>query len=364
MTDIKVLDARSNLRGGYKVDVSRGERVGRVSSEWFNRPAGGGRRRLTSLPIQPRIDPMPAGERFDTLLERARGRGAIRMAIVHPTTEVVLRAAAEARDAGLIEPVLVGPERKINVAAEEAGIDLNGWATVPTEHSHEAAERAGLLVAEGQVQALMKGALHTDELLHAVLANPKVRSARRLSHVFIFDDPDYHKLFMVTDGAINIAPTLAQKADIARNAIDLFVSLELGGDPPKLAALAAVETVSPDMVATVDAAALAKMAERGQLGRCLVDGPLAFDNAISAAAAQEKGILSAVAGDPDILLVPNLEAGNMLAKQLTFLGDAQSAGIVVGARLPIALTSRADGARSRLMSCALAVLASRAGVAM
>ena len=169
---------------------------------------------------------------------------------------------------------------------------------------------------------------------------------------------------MVTDGAINIAPTLAQKADIARNAIDLFVSLELGGDPPKLAALAAVETVSPDMVATVDAAALAKMAERGQLGRCLVDGPLAFDNAISAAAAQEKGILSAVAGDPDILLVPNLEAGNMLAKQLTFLGDAQSAGIVVGARLPIALTSRADGARSRLMSCALAVLASRAGVAM
>ncbi len=300
-------------------------------------------------------------KRMDALLARATERGAIGMAIVHPTSALAISAADEAFRAGLIEPVLVGPTKRIDTAADEAGVDLNGWMCVDVEHSHEAAEQACAMVADGKVPALMKGSLHTDELLRAVLANPKVRSDRRLSHVFVFDDPAYHKLFLVTDGAVNIAPTLDHKADIVRNAVDLFAKLVCEDRPAKVAALAAVETVSPDMPATVEAAALAKMADRGQLGSCIVDGPLAFDNAISAEAAKQKEIVSAVAGDPDILMVPNLEAGNILAKQLTFLGDAESCGIVLGARVPIALTSRADGERARLLSCALAVLAGDPG---
>ncbi|WP_420607308.1 bifunctional enoyl-CoA hydratase/phosphate acetyltransferase [Novosphingopyxis sp.] len=287
---------------------------------------------------------------------------ALAMAIVHPVTETPLKAAADAAARGMLKPVLVGPLDRIHAAAAQAGIDCSEWHIVEAEHSHEAAETACDLAASGEVDALMKGSLHTDELLRAVLANPRVRSERRLTHAFVFDDPAYHKPFVVTDGAVNVAPSLAVKADIARNAIGLVWALRgPGGDPPKLAALAAVETVNPDMPATTDAAALAKMGDRGQLGDCLVDGPLAFDNAISAKAAREKGINSAVAGDPDILLVPNLEAGNMLSKQLTFLGEADCAGIVLGARLPIALTSRADSERTRLLSCALAMLLAAGG---
>lgn len=293
---------------------------------------------------------------MDNLITRAKAAPRLAVAVAHPASASVLKAVAEAAGEGLIEPVLVGPRARIEAAAEEAGVDLAGWRLVEAEHSHEAAARACAMAAAGEVAALMKGSLHSDELLHAVLDNPKVHSDCRLSHIYLFDDPDYHKPFMVTDGAINIAPTLAHKADIVRNAGKLFRALNGADAIPKVAVLAAVETVNPDMPATIDAASLSKMAERGQLGACIVDGPLALDNAISKDAAKEKGIASAVAGDPDVLLVPDLEAGNMLAKQLTFLGDAEAAAIVMGARLPIILTSRADSQRTRLASCALAVL--------
>ncbi len=293
---------------------------------------------------------------MDNLISRAKAAPRLATAVAHPASASVLKAVAEAAEERLIEPVLVGPKARIEAAAREAGVDLAGWRLVEAEHSHEAAARACALAAAGEVAALMKGSLHSDELLHAVLDNPKVRSDCRLSHIYLFDDPDYHKPFMVTDGAINIAPSLAHKADIVRNAAKLFRALNGADAIPKVAVLAAVETVNAQMPATIDAACLSKMAERGQLGACIVDGPLALDNAISKDAAKEKGIASAVAGDPDVLLVPDLEAGNMLAKQLTFLGDAEAAAIVMGARLPIILTSRADSQRTRLASCALAVL--------
>jgi phosphate acetyltransferase/phosphate butyryltransferase len=297
---------------------------------------------------------------MDTLIERARALGPLKVAVAHPASVLVLGAVAEAAAEGLIEPVLVGPLQKIMATAREAGVDISDWRLVEAEHSHAAAEAACALAASGEVAALMKGSLHSDELLHAVLTNPRVRGAYRLSHVYLFDDPEYHKPFMVTDGAINIAPTLAHKADIICNAARLFRALNGADAVPKVAVLAAVEMVNPAMAATIDAACLSKMAERGQLGACIVDGPLALDNAISKAAAKEKGIVSEVAGEPDILLVPDLEAGNMLAKQLTFLGDAEAAAIVMGARLPIILTSRADNQRTRLASCALAVLCAHA----
>lgn len=293
---------------------------------------------------------------MDELIARTRPAPRLVMAVAHPVSESVLRAVAEAVAEGLIEPVLVGPKARIEAAARDGAVSIASWRLVDVEHSHEAAERACALAAAGEVGALMKGSLHSNELLHAVLANPKVKSDCRLSHIYLFDDPDYHKPFMVTDGAINVAPTLAHKADIVRNAAKLFRALNGADAAPKVAVLAAVETVNPEMPATIDAASLSKMAERGQLGACIVDGPLALDNAISKDAAKEKGIVSVVAGDPDVLLVPDLEAGNMLAKQLTFLGDAEAAAIVMGARLPIILTSRADSQRTRLASCALAVL--------
>jgi phosphate acetyltransferase/phosphate butyryltransferase len=293
---------------------------------------------------------------MDDLIARSKAAPRLAIAVAHPASASVLKAVKEAAEEGLIEPVLVGPKARIEAAAKDAAVAIAGWRLVDAEHSHEAAEIACALAAAGEVGALMKGALHSDELLHAVLANPKVRSDCRLSHIYLFDDPDYHKPFMVTDGAINIAPSLAHKADIVRNAAKLFRALNGADAVPKVAVLAAVETVNPDMPATIDAASLSKMAERGQLGACIVDGPLALDNAISKDAAKEKGIVSNVAGDPDVLLVPDLEAGNMLAKQLTFLGDAEAAAIVMGARLPIILTSRADSQRTRLASCALAVL--------
>jgi phosphotransacetylase len=265
----------------------------------------------------------------------------------------------EASQQGLICPILVGPASKITQVATSAGIQLNDAQIVDTAHSHASATTAVQLIREGRAALLMKGSLHTDELLGAVVASATgLRTGRRLSHVFIMDVPTYHKLLVVTDGAINIAPSLEDKADICRNAIDLVTSLGL--KHPKIAILAAVETVTSKMPATIDAAALCKMAERGQITGATIDGPLAFDNAICRDAAQIKGIQSNVAGDPDIVVAPDLEAGNILAKQLIYLAKADSAGLVLGARVPIILTSRADSVRSRIASCAVAVLAAHA----
>jgi phosphotransacetylase len=270
-----------------------------------------------------------------------------------------LAGAIEAGELGLIRPILAGPMSKIQEVAQAANLNLNGIQIIDTPHSHGSAAKAVELVRQGQAELLMKGSLHTDELLGAVVARDTgLRTGRRISHVFIMDIPTYHKVLIVTDGAINIAPVLEDKVDICQNAIDLMISL--GFQAPKVAILAAVETVNSKMQATLDAAALCKMAERGQITGGLLDGPLAFDNAISSEAAAIKGIRSQVAGDPDILLTPDLEAGNILAKQLSFLAKADSAGMVLGARVPIILTSRSDSVRSRIASCAVAVLAAHA----
>jgi len=256
-------------------------------------------------------------------------------------------------------PILIGPADRINATAEAAGIDLGGLQIVDAPHSHAAAAKAVELVREARVEILMKGSLHTDELMSAIVAREGgLRTSRRVSHAFVMDVPTYHKVLVVTDAAINIAPALEDKADICRNAIDLVVSLGL--ERPKVAVLAAVETVTTKMPATIDAAALCKMSERGQIRGGILDGPLAFDNAISKEAAEAKGITSEVAGDPDILLAPDLEAGNILAKQLAFLAGSDSAGLVLGARVPVVLTSRADSVRARVASCAVAVLAAHA----
>jgi len=279
--------------------------------------------------------------------------------VAHPCEETALAGAIEAGEKGLITPILVGPAARIKEIASKARIDLGETRIVDAPHSHAAAAKAVELVREGQAEVLMKGSLHTDELLGAVVARDTgLRTGRRISHVFIMDVPTYHKVLIVTDAAINIAPTLEDKVDICQNAIDLAISLDVA--QPKVAILAAVETVNSRMTATIDAAALCKMAERGQITGGLLDGPLAFDSAISKEAAKVKNIRSAVAGDPDILLVPDLEAGNILAKQLTFLANADSAGLVLGARVPIILTSRADSVRSRIASCGIAMLAAHA----
>jgi phosphotransacetylase len=253
----------------------------------------------------------------------------------------------------------VGPAAKINQIARSSGINLGNTRIVDTPHSNASAVKSVELVRAGHAELLMKGSLHTDELLSAVVAGATgLRTGRRISHVFIMDVPTYHKLLVITDAAINIAPTLEDKADICRNAIDLVISLGL--EKPKVAILAAVETVTSKMPATIDAAALCKMAERGQITGGILDGPLAFDNAISRHAAEIKKIHSRVAGDPDIVIAPDLEAGNILAKQLIYLAHADSAGLVLGARVPIILTSRSDGVRSRIASCAVAMLAAHA----
>jgi phosphotransacetylase len=297
--------------------------------------------------------------KYEQVLERCRSLEAVATAVAHPCEASALGGAIEAGDKGLIKPILVGPAAKIQEIAKVNNIDLGKTRIVDAPHSHGAAAAAVALVRQGEAELLMKGSLHTDELLSAVVAKETgLRTGRRISHVFIMDVPTYHKVLVVTDAAINIAPTLEDKVDICRNAIDLCVSL--GVKRPKIAILAAVETVNSKMQATLDAAALCKMADRGQITGALIDGPLAFDNAISKEAADIKGIKSEVAGDPDILLVPDLEAGNMLAKQLTFLANADSAGLVLGARVPIILTSRADGVRARIASCAVAVLAAHA----
>ena len=297
--------------------------------------------------------------KYEAMLERCRNLEPVTTAVAHPCEETALAGAMEAAEKRLIIPILVGPEAKIREIAKAHGIKLGQTRIVDTAHSHESAAKAVELVRNGEAELLMKGSLHSDELLGAVVARETgLRTARRISHVFIMDVPTYHKVLIVTDAAINIAPTLEDKADICQNAIDLGITLGLR--KPKVAILAAVETVNSKMQATLDAAALCKMADRGQIKGGVLDGPLAFDNAISAEAAAIKGIESKVAGDPDILLVPDLEAGNMLAKQLTFLANADSAGLVLGARVPVILTSRADSVRSRIASCAVAVMAAHA----
>jgi phosphate acetyltransferase len=292
--------------------------------------------------------------KYEQLLLRCKSLKPVPTAVAHPCEATALSAAVEAANKGLIIPILVGPRAKIESAAKSAGIDLDNFQIIDVPHSHAAAAKAVELLREAQAEVLMKGSLHTDELMTAVVARDKgLRTERRISHVFVMDVPTYHKVLIVTDGAINIAPSLEDKMDICQNAIDLAISLGL--EKPKVAILAAVETVTSKMPATIDAAALCKMAERGQITGAILDGPLAFDNAISKQAAETKGIHSEVAGDPDILLAPDLEAGNILAKQLTFLANADSAGLVLGARAPIILTSRADSVRSRIASCAVAM---------
>lgn len=297
--------------------------------------------------------------RYEHLLAITHGLAPIRMAVVHPCDAESLKGALEARDRKLIVPILVGPLEKIRTVAKQQGLDLAGCELVDASHSHAAAETAVQLVRECKAEALMKGSLHTDELLAVVVDKTLgLRTARRISHVFVMDVPSYPRPLLITDAAINIEPTLEDKADICQNAIDLAHMLKI--DQPKVAILAAVETVNPKMRATLDAAALCKMADRGQITGSILDGPLAFDNAISLVAAKTKGIHSPVAGQADILLVPDIESGNMLAKQLEYLADSLSAGIVLGARVPIVLTSRADSAESRAASTAIAVVMAHA----
>lgn len=302
----------------------------------------------------PQIQLFDPEARFKELLSLADGMPAVRCAVVHPCDAGSLSGAMDSARYGLIVPVLVGPEARIRAVAAEAGIDLEGVEIHAVEHSHAAAELAASMAARREVEVLMKGSLHTDEMIKAVLAQPALRTGRRMSHVFRFDVPLYPKPLLITDAALNIRPTLEEKVDIIQNAID-FARI-LGVETPKVAILSAVETVNPNIPSTIDAAALCKMADRGQIKGGLLDGPLAFDNAISAQAAEIKHIESRVAGDADILAVPDLESGNMLAKQLEYLAGASGSGIVLGARVPIALTSRADGPTARVASALLAVL--------
>ncbi len=329
--------------------VVEGDALVRVPTEKINRP----RMHLPKLELR---DP---GVKLRALIAQAqvarKGQPPLSMAVVHAVDAVSLGGAVDAARAGLIAPVFVGPEARIRAAAQAAGIDLSPYPLVATEHSHAAAERAVAMARAGQVQALMKGSLHTDELMHAVVdAQTGLRTARRISHVFVIDAVGQPRLQLLTDAAVNVIPDLEAKRDIVQNAIDLAHALGIAR--PKVAILAAVETVSSKIPSTLDAAALCKMADRGQISGGLLDGPLAFDNAVSLRAAQTKGIVSAVAGMADILVAPDLEAGNMLAKQLEYLAEASIAGIVLGARVPVVLTSRADLPDARLASCALAVL--------
>ncbi|MFD1103598.1 MULTISPECIES: bifunctional enoyl-CoA hydratase/phosphate acetyltransferase [Sphingobium] len=302
---------------------------------------------------------IPSHDRYRHLIEQTHSQSPLATAVAHPCSPQAIAAAAEAAEAGLIAPILIGPEKKLRSAAEEAGCDISAFRLVAADHSHDAAARAVELVRCGEAGLLMKGSLHTDELMSAVInAASGLRTERRISHAYVMDVPGHPVPLIITDAAVNIMPSLKDKADIIRNAIDLAHVIGLA--EPRVAILSAVETVNPDLPSTLDAAALCKMADRGQIVGGVLDGPLAFDNAISEAAAREKGIASSVAGKAEILVVPNIEAGNMLAKQLTFLGGADAAGVVLGARVPIVLTSRADSLRTRLASCAIAVLLARA----
>ena len=297
----------------------------------------------------------PPHGKYEKLISLAKQVPPATAVVVYPCDETSLRGAIEAAELGIINPILVGPAAKITTVAEQHGINIARYELVDAAHSEAAAAKAVELTRESRGELLMKGSLHTDELMRAVTsATTGLRTARRISHVFIMDVPAHSETLFITDAAINIFPDLEAKRDIVQNAIDLFTHGGLG--TPRVAILSAVETVTPKIPSTIDAAALCKMAERGQITGGLLDGPLAFDNAVSPQAAEIKGIKSAVAGHAQILVVPDLEAGNMLAKNLTFLCKADAAGLVLGARVPIVLTSRADSVRSRMASCAVAVL--------
>jgi phosphotransacetylase/acyl dehydratase len=308
--------------------------------------------------VLPEVRIFDPGARLRQLTAHAKSLSPIRMGVVHPVDGNSLRGAIDAAQEGLIVPVLIGPEARIRLAADAEKIDLSPYELVPTEHSHEAAAKAVALARAGKVEALMKGSLHTDELMHAVVAQDSgLRTGRRMSHVFVVDEPDSARLGFLTDAAINIYPDLDTKRDIVQNAIDL--ARLLGVECPKVAILSAVETVTSKIKTTLEAAALCKMADRGQITGGILDGPLAVDNALSEVAAKMKGIISPVAGHADIFVVPDLESGNMIAKLLAYLAEAEVAGIVMGARVPIALTSRADKPLTRMVSCAIALLVAR-----
>jgi phosphotransacetylase len=291
-------------------------------------------------------------DKYSELLKKCQRLSPVTCVVAYPCDHDSLLGPIEAAKLGLIDPILVGPEDKIRAVAKAEGVDLSPYRIVPTEHSHAAAEKAVALVRAGEGEALMKGSLHTDALMGAVVSSTTgLRTSRRISHVFLMDVPSHPRALAITDAAINIAPDLESKMHIAQNAIDL--AHVLGIKEPKLAILSAVETINPKIPSTIDAAALCKMADRGQITGAILDGPLAFDNVVSEEAARIKNIISPVAGKADILLVPDLEAGNMLAKQLQYLAGADAAGIVLGARVPIVLTSRADTVRTRLASIAV-----------
>jgi phosphate acetyltransferase len=317
--------------------------------------------------ISPAVALSPAAHapvsKHDRLIARAQAFPPVTTLVVHPCDETSLRGAVDAATARLIVPILVGPARKIAATAQQFGLDISRFDLVDAPHSDAAATKAVELIHQAKGELLMKGSLHTDELMRAVTSSATgLRTARRISHVFIMDVPTHTETLFITDAAINIAPDLDAKRDIVQNAIDLFTQVGLG--TPRVAILSAVETVTTKIPSTIEAAALCKMADRGQITGGLLDGPLAFDNAIDPEAARIKGITSQVAGHAQILVVPDLEAGNMLAKNLTFLARADAAGIVLGARVPIILTSRADSVRTRMASCAVAALyahARRAG---
>jgi phosphate acetyltransferase len=292
---------------------------------------------------------------YDKLIAAARQAGPVTVAVAHPCDRNALEGALDAANLGIIKPILVGPQARIRQAADAAHLDISQLPLIDTEHSHASAARAVQLVREGHASALMKGSLHTDELMGAVVSSATgLRTARRLSHCFVMDVPGRPEPLIITDAAVNITPDLTDKVDIVQNAIDLAHVLRF--DPVKVAILAAVETVSAKMPSTIDAAALCKMADRGQITGALIDGPLAMDNAIDPQAAAIKHLVSPVAGQANVLVAPDLEAGNMLAKSLTFMAGASAAGIVLGARVPVILTSRADTVQARLASCAVAVL--------
>jgi phosphate acetyltransferase len=306
--------------------------------------------------ISPLATPIhPPETKYDRLITLAKQVPPAKTVVIHPCDETSLRGATEAADLGIIVPILVGPAAKITSVAAEHKLDIGRFEVVDAPHSEAAAAKGVELIRQSRGELLMKGSLHTDELMHAVASSATgLRTARRISHVFIMDVPTYTETLFITDAAINIFPDLDAKRDIIQNAIDLWTQVGLG--TPRVAILSAVETVTSKIPSTIDAAALCKMADRGQITGGVLDGPLAFDNAIDPEAAKIKGIKSDVAGRAQILVVPDLEAGNMLAKNLTFLVKAGAAGIVLGARVPIVLTSRADSVRARMASCAVAVL--------
>jgi phosphate acetyltransferase len=298
-------------------------------------------------------------EKYQRLVRAAQELRPVPTGVAHPCDQTSMEGVVEAAKLGLISPLLVGPPAKLRDAAKRASADISGLPIIESEHSHDSAAKAVRLVREGKAEALMKGSLHTDELMGAVVSKEGgIRTARRISHCFVMDVPGHPQALIVTDAAVNIAPTLEEKVDIVQNAIDLARAMRF--DEPRVAILSAMETVNPKILSTIEAAALCKMADRGQITGGLLDGPLALDNAISAEAAAIKHIISPVAGRANILVVPDLEAGNMLAKSLSFLAGADAAGIVLGAKVPIILTSRADSVITRLASCAVAVLIAEA----